>query len=64
MSRQSKTRRQGDLVQTPGSLTDQINQDRSVTTKKSREKQKRKLDHEEDDEQVCVISTNLDFRIG
>lgn len=52
MSRQSKTRRQGDLVQTPGSLTDQINQDRSVTTKKSREKQKRKLDHEEDDEQI------------
>lgn len=54
MSRHSKTRRQGDPVQLPGSLADQINQDRSVSTKKSREKQKRKFDNDdEDNEQVC-----------
>lgn len=53
MNRQSKNRRQGDPVQTPGNLADQINQDRSVVlNKKPRQKQKRKLDDEEEDEQV------------
>ena len=54
MSRHSKNRHQGDPVQLPGSLTDQINQDRSVVNKKNRQKQKRKHeDEEEQDEQVC-----------
>jgi hypothetical protein len=41
MNRPSKNRRQGDPIQTPGNLADQINQDRSVSNKKSRQKQKR-----------------------
>ena len=53
MSRHSKQRNQGDPVQLPGSLTEQINQDRSVVNKKNRQKQKRKHDDDEEDEQVC-----------
>ncbi|UJR35992.1 hypothetical protein I4U23_028732 [Adineta vaga] len=52
MNRHSKTRRQGDPIQTPGNLTDQINQDRSVPSKKTRQKQKRKFDADEEDEQI------------
>jgi len=52
MNRHSKNRHHGDPVQTPGNLTDQISQDRSVTSKKNRQKQKRKHDDEEDDEQI------------
>lgn len=52
MNRASKNRRQGDPVSTPGNLTDQINQDRSVINKKNRQKQKRKHEDEEEDEQV------------
>jgi len=53
MNRHSKNRQQGDPVQVPGSLTDQINQDRNVSSKKNRQKQKRKYENEEEDEQVC-----------
>ena len=53
MNRHSKQRNQGDPVQLPGSLAEQINQDRSVVNKKNRQKQKRKHDDEEEDEQVC-----------
>jgi hypothetical protein len=54
MNRHSKNRQHGDPVQVPGSLTDQINQDRNVTNKKNRQKQKRKYEDEEEDEQVCL----------
>lgn len=54
MNRHSKNRRQGDPVQLPGSLTDQITQDRSVITKKSREKQKRKFEHEDEDNEQII----------
>lgn len=54
MNRHSKKRHHGDPVQVPGSLTDQINQDRSVINKKNRQKQKRKYEDEED-EQVCSV---------
>jgi len=54
MNRHSKNRKHGDPVQVPGSLTDQINQDRNVTNKKKRQKQKRKYEDEEEDEQVCL----------
>jgi hypothetical protein len=64
MHRHSKTRNQGDPVQMPGSLTDQINQDRSVITKKTRQKQKRKHEDEED-EHVSIYdilsNINIDF---
>jgi hypothetical protein len=53
MNRNSKTRQHGDPIQTPGNLADQIHQDRSVVSKKNREKQKRKHNDEEDD-QVCL----------
>ena len=49
MQRPGKQRRQGDPVAMPGNLADQINQDRTVISKKARQKQKRK--HEEDDEE-------------
>jgi hypothetical protein len=54
MNRHSKTRNHGDPVQAPGNLTDQINQDRSVPSKKNRQKEKRKHEDEEEDEQVCL----------
>lgn len=54
MSRNAKPRRQGDPIQAPGNLADQINQDRAVLTKKPRQKQKRKFE-EEDDDQVRVF---------
>ncbi|CAF2506290.1 unnamed protein product [Rotaria sp. Silwood2] len=52
MHRHSKNRRHGDPVQTPGSLTDQLNQDRNVTNTKNRQKQKRKHDDDEEEEQI------------
>jgi essential nuclear protein 1 len=52
MNRHSKHRHQGDPVHLPGSLTEQINQDRSVVNKKNRQKQKRKHEDEEEDEQI------------
>ncbi|CAF1052910.1 unnamed protein product [Rotaria magnacalcarata] len=52
MHRPSKTRSHGDPVPVPGSLTEQLNQDRSVTSKKNRLKQKRKHDDDEEDEQI------------
>ncbi|CAF4924719.1 unnamed protein product, partial [Rotaria sp. Silwood1] len=52
MNRHSKNRRHGDPVQAPGSLTDQINQDRNVTNTKNRQKQKRKFDDDEEEEQI------------
>jgi hypothetical protein len=55
MNRHSKHRHQGDPVQLPGSLTEQINQDRSVVNKKNRQKQKRKHEDEEEDEQVNIL---------
>lgn len=62
MSKHSKNRRQGDPVQVPGSLTDQIHKDHNVTNQKSRQKQKRKYDDEED-EQVCFLfSFEISFR--
>lgn len=59
MSRHSKNRHQGDPVQLPGSLADQINQDRSVASKKNRQKQKRKHEDEEEDEQVRSMKTSF-----
>ena len=59
MSRNSKNRHQGDPVQLPGSLTDQINHDRSVAVKKNRQKQKRKHEDEEEDEQVRSMETSF-----
>jgi len=50
MHRSSKIRQQGDPVQMPGSLTEQIDKDRSVVSKKNRQKQKRKFD--DDDEHI------------
>lgn len=54
MHRPSKNRHHGDPIKTPGNLADQINQDRSVTSKNSRPKQKRKFDDEEEEEQVSL----------
>ena len=45
----------------PGSLADQINQDRSVISKKTRQKQKRPRDDEEDSEHVCFSRDRLSW---
>ncbi|CAF0825519.1 unnamed protein product [Adineta steineri] len=52
MHRKSKNQHHGDPVKKPDGLTDQINQDRSVPSKKNREKQKRKHEDNEEDEQI------------
>ncbi|CAF1327330.1 unnamed protein product [Adineta ricciae] len=60
MSRNSKTRRQGDPIQAPGNLADQINQDRAVLAKKPRQKQKRKFEEEDNDQ---IIDERLSRKI-
>ena len=61
MSRNSKTRRQGDPMQAPGNLADQINQDRAVLAKKPRQKQKRKFEEEDNDQVRVFFCITLSF---